>query len=209
MCAYHNNFPLPIQSPHLNPRDQQSIILKHTYPINYERPGRVVLFNNQNFKQKSHYRAGSEIDVENVKNTFQKFNFEIDLHLDKTAEDMLQLVKQYAQRDYTNDSCIIFFIMSHGQEQGKILASDEKVVNLNDFIQPFKHVKTLAQKPKLFFVQACRGQKDMKLIGDDEGDSEDELQTDGPTRDDEIAKVPIEADFLFCNSTVEGYYSFR
>ena len=174
----------------------------HTYPINYARPGRLILFNNQHFKSVKNYRAGSEIDVENIRNTFQQFNFEIDVHLDKSGTETLQIIHKYAQQhDFTNDSCVIFFIMSHGHENGKILASDESEVYLNDFIQPFKHVKTLAQKPKLFFVQACRGQNDMKLIGDD-------LQRDGVDESIE-KKVPVEADFLFCYSTVEGYFSYR
>jgi hypothetical protein len=194
----------------LNQRNLESIIQKHTYPINYARPGRLILFNNQHFKSVKNYRAGSEIDVENIRNTFQKFNFEIDVHLDKSGVETLQLIRKYAQQhDFTNDSCVIFFIMSHGHENGKILASDESEVNLNDLIQPFKHVKTLAQKPKLFFVQACRGQNDMKLIGD----HDDELQRDTISKanhdDDANSKVPVEADFLFCYSTVDGYYSFR
>jgi hypothetical protein len=95
----------------LNQRNLKSIIHKHTYPINYARPGRLILFNNQHFKSVKNYRAGREIDVENIRNTFQQFNFEIDVHLDKSGVETLQIIHKYAQRhDFTNDSCVIFFI---------------------------------------------------------------------------------------------------
>ncbi len=190
-------------------RDFQSIKDKHTYPINYSRPGLLVLFNYQNFIDKKHYRAGSEKDVENVTRLFKRFNYEIKQHLDKSAADTLEIISEYARRDYSNDTCVIFFIMSHGNENGKILASNEEWINVNDFVQPFKFVKSLTRKPKLFFIQACRGEDKMRFIGDVFA-NEEKFEHDGPNLDkDDDANVPIEADFLFCYSTVEGYYSLR
>jgi hypothetical protein len=190
-------------------RDLQSIKDKHTYPINYSRPGLLVLFNYQNFIDKKHYRAGSEKDVENVTRLFKHFNYEIKQHLDKSAADTLEIISEYARRDYSNDTCVIFFIMSHGNEKGKILASNQEWINVNDFVQPFKFVKSLTRKPKLFFIQACRGEDKMRFIGDVFA-NEEKFEHDGPNLDkDDDANVPIEADFLFCYSTVEGYYSLR
>jgi len=190
-------------------RDFQSIKDKHTYPINYSRPGLLVLFNYQNFDDKKHYRAGSEKDVENVTRLFKHFNYEIKQHLDKSAAQTLEIISEYARRDYSNDTCVIFFIMSHGNENGKILASNVEWINVNDFVQPFKFVKSLTRKPKLFFIQACRGGDKMKFIGDVFA-NEEKFEHDGPSLDkDDDANVPIEADFLFCYSTVEGYYSLR
>ena len=184
----------------------QSLILKN-YQINYSRPGLLLIFNNKTFKNSKLDRAGSERDVENVRKTFEKFNFEIHLHLDKSAEEMLHLVKHYAQRDFTNDSCIILFIMSHGGEHGTILASDDIQVNLNDFIQPFKNADTLKDKPRLFFVQACRGQLAMKSIADEIVNGRHVLET--KSLNDFIEKEAIQDDFLICYSTVEGYFSLR
>ena len=190
-------------------RDFQSIKDKHTYPINYSRPGLLVLFNYQNFKNKKHYRAGSEKDVENVTRLFKHFNYEIRAHLDKSSAETLELISEYARRDYSNDTCVIFFIMSHGNQNGKILASNEEWINVNDFVQPFKFVKSLTRKPKLFFIQACRGEDKMRFIGD-VLENEEKFEYDGPSLDkNDDANVPIEADFLFCYSTIEGYYSLR
>jgi hypothetical protein len=49
----------------------------------------------------------------------------------------------------------------------------------------------------------------MRFIGD-EFVNEEKFEHDGPSLDtNDDANVPIEADFLFCYSTVEGFYSLR
>ena len=60
-------------------------------------------------------------------------------------------------------------------------------------MDPFKSNKKLKNKPKLFFVQACRGDDEMK--SHDRMDAEETYESDG-------TKVPFDADFLFSCSTV-------
>ena len=103
--------------------------------------------------------------------------------------------------------------MTHGERDGKIHASDETFL-VHDLYFPFigHNCESLIGKPKLFFVQACRG------------DMVDPGAIFVPTTRARITKytdavdtasipqsfvTPSLADVLIMYSTAEGYYSFR
>ena len=203
------------------------------YNINYDRPGIVVIFNNKYFRNNGIIkykltRKGSDKDVSRIYNIFCGLNFAVETHLDQDETPLRKLILEYSERDYSADSCFICFIMSHGIN-GQIKSSDNEDININEFVDPFKKNKTLQDKPKLFFIQACRGKKFMsincgsKAITLDTDFVEEEKEEDEETEQEElevesdsyvqnqslVARIPIEADFLLCNSTVEGYYSWR
>jgi len=92
--------------------------------------------------------------------------------------------------------------MSHG-DKGTIATSDNNEIYLTEFINPFKMNKRLKNKPKLFFIQACRGNQTMANM--------DNIQTDSAIDyyETDATRVPVEADFLYSYSSVEGYYSYR
>ena len=175
------------------------------YPINYAAPGTCIIFNNKFFKDKNMERKGSEKDVMRITQVFQDLNFAVETCLDKKASEIRKLIRHYANLDYTNEHCFICFIMSHGNK-GTITSADLNEIYLNEFIDPFKQNKTLKNKPKLFFIQACRGTQEMNNLVSDQKDGD---ANDDDLYDSEASRVPIEADFLFCYSTVEGYYSYR
>lgn len=57
------------------------------------------------------------------------------------------------------DSLVVFFL-THGEKNDKLVAKDE-TFHLYEFMEKFKPavMPAMAGKPKLFFVQACRGHK--------------------------------------------------
>jgi len=57
-----------------------------------------------------------------------------------------------------NDECFIMFVMSHGKDN-YVFGSDGQPVRINEIITPFTNVNCtfLKNKPKLVFIQACRG----------------------------------------------------
>ena len=140
---------------------------ENVYKINYSNPGTVVIFNNKDFKDENDDksnkdRLGSEKDVEKLEMIFKKLNYFVNSHINTTAKEMKDLIKMYADRDHKESSCFICFVMSHGTKQRKdkwyIKGSDWENVNVyNEIINAFKSTKTLINKPKLFFIQACRG----------------------------------------------------
>lgn len=184
---------------------------KDIYNINYNSPGLVIIFNNRSFKENENStRYGSEKDVECLKELFKNLKYKIQLNLDLDSAEIRNKIRDYSLLEYSNYSCLIIFIMSHGDEDS-IIASDNKNIKLNQFFNPIKSNLSLKNKPKLFFIQACRGGKEMPEIASNQRSVI--MSTDSNMApDSEIVsnfKPPIEADFLYAFATVEGYYSYR
>uniref|UniRef100_A0A671RCQ0 Caspase-3 n=1 Tax=Sinocyclocheilus anshuiensis TaxID=1608454 RepID=A0A671RCQ0_9TELE len=106
-----------------------------------------------------------------------------------------------SKENHTDNSCFVCVLMSHGEE-GTILGSDERWMPVKTLtsLMTSDLCPSLRDKPKLFFLQACRG------LEYDPGVEADSVEAPGEFSG--ISDVP-EADFLCCYSTVEGYYSWR
>uniref|UniRef100_A0A3Q3KBM1 Caspase-3 n=1 Tax=Monopterus albus TaxID=43700 RepID=A0A3Q3KBM1_MONAL len=101
-----------------------------------------------------------------------------------------------SKEDHSSSASFVCVLLSHGDE-GMIFGTDGSI-QLHDLTSLFRgdRCKSLAGKPKLFFIQACRGTELDPGIEEDSGN-------DGTT------KIPVEADFLYAYSTAPGYYSWR
>ncbi|KAL7841046.1 hypothetical protein SRHO_G00247370 [Serrasalmus rhombeus] len=88
-------------------------------------------------------------------------------------------------------------LLSHGDEG--VLFGTDGAVQLKDLTSLFRgdRCPSLVGKPKLFFIQACRGT-------DLDAGIEMDSNSDGSP-----VKIPVEADFLYAYSTAPGYYSWR
>ena len=96
--------------------------------------------------------------------------------------------------------------MSHGGENGEIHAADDKYP-VQELWENFlgDNCKSLIGKPKLFFIQACRGSNIDPGVSLKHKFS-DELQVDST---ETVNVIPKLADLLVMYSTAEGHYSFR
>jgi hypothetical protein len=179
-----------------------NITFDDIYSQDFHFRGRVCIFNNKFFIDERNNRDGSEKDVERLSALFDELNYDVISYIDKTAEHMRKSIREMVNYDYKNVGSLLVFIMSHGVD-GKILASDEQEIYLTDFINPFKNVQSLKNKPKLFFVNACRGEGYVPI--------HDRVASDNQTSRDlhKAENTPIEADFLFAYSTVANYVSLR
>ena len=186
----------------------------NVYNIDYTKPGRVLIINNKYFDAEKLTRDGSDSDVIRLNRIFDTLKFQVECVLEKNAAEIRRKINEYAKYDYTNEGCLIVFVMSHGSK-GLIKNLSEDIYT-TEFIKPFKDrtlkgCQTLKGKPKLFFFQACRGNSKMETL-DVEGREEDE-QTTEMDADDEInsngPRVCTEADYLYSFSTIDGYSSMR
>jgi caspase-like apoptosis-related cysteine protease len=105
-----------------------------------------------------------------------------------------------ANMDHTQHDCLIVAVLSHG-ELGLLYAHDTayKADSLWYHFTPDK-CPTLAGKPKLFFIQACQGDKlDAGVT------LKERTETDGlPSA---TFRIPTQADFLIAYSTVPGIHT--
>lgn len=68
------------------------------------------------------------------------------------------LEKTRDAEDWDNMDCLVLILMSHGRGIS-ILGSDGEYAEINDFLRIFQSENCLGlhEKPRLVFVQACRG----------------------------------------------------
>lgn len=129
---------------------------------------------------------------------------------------MKDLLKTYSQKNHDGD-CFVCCIMSHGCTDG-VYGTDVKTISRDDIFGPFSGTScpSLINKPKVFFIQACRG-KEYHLPVETQADSYQEVEKDLESEDEassdadavQMSTIPSEADFLIVRSTVKGYVSFR
>jgi len=57
---------------------------------------------------------------------------------------------------------LIVFVMTHGGEEGKLFGSDGEHITIEEIASLFnaKNCPKLIDKPKIFVIQACRGDRD-------------------------------------------------
>jgi hypothetical protein len=178
--------------------------IERVYKIDYSRPGKVIIFNNKEFTNPVKYpdRAGSEHDVFSLCTLFRGLKYVVCTpYINNNEAEMREAIHKYATDEYTSYGCLIVFIMSHGKKN-KIISSDSAVIYLNEFITPLKTNASLKSKPKIFFIQACRGSTEMTL----KKDCKEKLYS---RYFDQENRLSEEADFLLSYSTLEGYVSWR
>ena len=168
------------------------------YDIEYSQPGLVFIFNNIEFSHpKLTTRNGAKNDQRRVVELFEELKFKVaSPFVNMTADETKQILKDLAKRDYTKVGCVFVFIMSHG-EMGTIFTTDCQKIFLEDFFAPFEKCLSLINKPKLFFIQACRGKSDHSSY----------VETDNPNPNSgevQASSVRILTDSLYAYATTDG-----
>ncbi|XP_023197286.1 caspase-7 isoform X1 [Xiphophorus maculatus] len=177
------------------------------YKMSYRRVGKCIIINNKNFDENTgmNVRNGTDRDAGELFKCFRSLGFEVVVYNDQTCEKMEHLLTQASEEDHSDSSCFACILLSHGEE-GMIYGTDA-AMPIKTITSLFRgdRCKSLVGKPKLFFIQACRGSEFDEGVQTDSGPPNDTLETDANPRH----KIPVEADFLFAYSTVPGYYSWR
>ena len=132
--------------------------------------GKAIIINVMNKSSEVNYRIGSGNDVQKMQEVFEHLNLEVQRAQsdDPTAQEIKDgiirfrdtLIEEYRNREEDFDMVAVC-LMGHGQE-GVICGSDEKEVDLRaEVFQVFsnENCNVLSGKPRLFFIQACRGDK--------------------------------------------------
>ena len=139
-------------------------------------------------------RVGTKEDEEAIRKTFEWLQFDVKVHTDLTADRMMEELREAANNiDHGKYDMFVCFILSHGNEEG-IYGTDKVLITELNIRKLFygNKCKSLLGKPKLFFIQACRG--DATDFGtclekysattpphEDLDQASKELKTDGPS----------------------------
>lgn len=97
------------------------------------------------------------------------------------------------KRNFEKQACVVVIILSHGR-MNEMVAAKDGWFRIHDLItSPLFRNKTLKSKPKLLFVQACKGNKCINVYSDNIWFEEDGYPTE----------------MLQFYSTYEGFLSYR
>ncbi|XP_034417178.1 caspase-8 isoform X3 [Cyclopterus lumpus] len=170
------------------------------YPMTAAKRGICLIVNNYNFNSDSHQkREGTILDEECLDKVFAWLGFVVEIKRDCKSEEMLSVLRELGSRNHSLMDCLVCCILSHGKE-GCVFGVDGNHVPIKELTKPFNGLNctSLADKPKLFFIQACQGTIEQKAVN---------ICTDGPARSDD--SIPSDADFLLGMATVPSFVSFR
>ncbi|XP_015431252.1 PREDICTED: caspase-1-like, partial [Dufourea novaeangliae] len=167
------------------------------YHMKHKRRGVALIFNHVNFKKMA-TRKGSVKDSKDVTQALNRLGFEIREYTDPGVQQIAGILKSTAAEDHTDADCLIVVAMSHG-ESG-LLYSTDNMYSVDFLWAHFTgdQCSTLIGKPKLFFIQACRGTR-----------LDDAVEVMHETDSMSSYSIPSHADILVAYSTYDGFYSWR
>ncbi|TGZ64945.1 hypothetical protein CRM22_006108 [Opisthorchis felineus] len=189
--------PTEISDPTLHYPIRECILSKQIYR------GLCLIINQKDFSPETGQtcREGTDRDADRVERLFKMLGYNVQRYLNVNRNKLHRLLRDAATYDHSQFDSFVCVILSHG-ENGVIYATDGPVP-IDVVIANFRgdQCTTLSGKPKLFFIQACRG------VQFDKG-AAIPLATDA-VGEVVITKLPVEADILIAHSTVPGYFAWR
>ncbi|XP_015190532.1 PREDICTED: caspase-like [Polistes dominula] len=128
------------------------------YPMRGKKRNLAFIFCHEKFyRNKEKKRIGVVADCNNLIPLLQTFNFAVKIYKDQTRDKILDILSKVAQTVQSDIDCLLIVVMTHGHS-GILCAYDEPY-DIIDLWSPFSenNCPSLKGKPKLFFIQACRG----------------------------------------------------
>ncbi|XP_053112394.1 caspase-6 isoform X2 [Hemicordylus capensis] len=183
------------------------------YKMSHKKRGLALIFNHERFfwHLRLPERRGTLADRDNLKRSLTELGFEVQCFNDFRAEDVLQTIYNVSAAEHEDADCFMCVFLSHGE--GDHIYSYDAKIQIQSLTEMFKGDKcpSLVGKPKIFVIQACRGDKhDDPVLARDAVDSTEESETNEVEMDAaSVNTLPAGADFLMCYSVAEGYYSHR
>jgi len=107
----------------------------------------------------------------NLREPFEwKFGFNTHEYIYLTKSEMLKVLKETAEQDFSSYACFLFLIRGYGSKDG-IYGIDDEVISLDAITSLFTQNKcpSLKGKPKIFLIEAVH--KGDKVSGSDPGSS--------------------------------------
>ncbi|EDS37508.1 Caspase-3 [Culex quinquefasciatus] len=153
-----------------------------------DQKGYVLIFHHKHFKNAKAIREGSEKDLQLLKHVFTRYRVKKpDICENYTVLRIKDKMRK--KKDFSKYSCLLVIVMSHGETKDRIQAYDNLYNFEQEVVERVLTNTTLKDKPKLFFIQACKGSATMQH--------------------DATSVATNKNDMLKCYSTYEGTVSLR
>lgn len=167
--------------------------------------GHCYVYNSIQFKN-CYPRTGCDKDFPRIKATFSRFGFVVEERKDRTVEQMREELIQIASKYDPQLSSIVIFFNSHGLSGDRLFDVEGNCVEIRELVRYFNgaNCQQLVGKPKLFFVEMCRGGRVVE--------EEKYASSTAPSLGKKKKKIlPVDQDILMAFSTgygAESYYDY-
>eukprot|EP00058_Branchiostoma_floridae_P028537 XP_002614028.1 hypothetical protein BRAFLDRAFT_67388 [Branchiostoma floridae] len=203
------------------------------YKMKTDPRGLALIISNINFMDPETDRQGGNKDLENIWKICDKLKLKAENKDDLTGQEIADTLQEVSERDHSCYDCFVLFLLSHGDEKGVLGTDEDRMISVDSITSSLQLCKSLVGKPKLFFIQACRGDnfdegveymttddiKSPSRVGA-EALSESIMATDSashqsttPTASDsgnaKRKTIPTASDRLVMNATVQGQVAWR
>ena len=172
--------------------------------------GIAIIINNVKFVSQNE-RKGSEIDERNTIQTFRYLGYRVRVYRNLTTDQMRDVFEWVRDQDHTPFDSFVCCIFSHGTDKG-LRGSDSELLDVNKLASQVngRCCPGLSKKPKMFFIQSCRGRETDRGAVVADGDNEPaDRGGDASVVQDGGDKVPSESDFFFGYATPQGSTAWR
>ncbi|XP_069721561.1 caspase-2 isoform X1 [Phaenicophaeus curvirostris] len=177
------------------------------YKLISEPRGLALILSNTHFSSEKdlEYRAGGDVDCTSLEMLFKHLGYQVTVFHDQTAQEMQNALERFSKlpdhRDV--DSCIVA-LLSHGVEGG-VYGSDGKLLQLQEAFRLFDNANCpdLQNKPKMFFIQACRGDETDR--GVDQRDGKERSDSPGCEESDANKEENLKLRLPTCSDMICGY----
>ncbi|XP_077777188.1 caspase-2 isoform X4 [Podarcis muralis] len=173
--------------------------------------GLALILSNVHFSSETdlEFRSGGNVDQTALEMLFRHLGYQVMVRHDQTAQEMHKELENFSKlpvhRDV--DSCIVS-LLSHGIEGG-VYGVDGKLLQLQEIFRLFDNANCprLQNKPKMFFIQACRGDETDRGVdqidGNERADSPGCEESDANKKENPKLRLPT------CSDMICGYACLR
>ena len=183
----------------VKPKQGVKVSIVEEYDMSRSPHGIALIINNESFEGKER-RKGTAVDERHLTHAFRYLGYYVEVHREVDSQQMMAIMTEMGKRSHDEYDSFVCCILSHGTA-GHVFGTDDKKVSLDTLTQKIdaQRCPSLRNKPKLFFLQACRGDlREMTVTVGADGDIR-------PTPDE----IPQTADFFFGHATPLGHVAWR
>ncbi|KAE8589590.1 hypothetical protein XENTR_v10017633 [Xenopus tropicalis] len=196
-------------------QQQMESVTPEAYKMHSCPRGRALIISNVAFEtQDLDHRYGGEVDVASLEKLFSSLGFQVEVRRNLNAQNMMSQLGAFSALPAHSalDSCVVA-VLSHGLD-GAVYGTDGKLVQLQDVFTAMDnaHCPQLQNKPKMFFIQACRGEEADR--GVDQRDGREQSASPGceqsdAGREDIKVRLPTQSDMICAYACLKGTVSLR
>jgi len=166
------------------------------YRMDRRRMGTAVIINNLDSEQ-----PPTKNDVETMGAVLKDIGFDVEVHVNLPSQGMNMVKRKMTEEKCHKDAnCFLMVIISHGTADNFIVDTDgNKAWNIESLVTEVCDVQSLVGKPKLFFIEACRGKGH---------NFSSQMMTKSSQPQQSGISLPSKQDVFVGFATVPGFVSF-